>query len=231
MLSSEHCKIFKNICERMLLIVVIYCIKNWIKLFRNQIGLLFHFETQKSLYFTYPHSYSFILSLAVIPYHSLSFFVTRLPLVVTRCTTRCHTLSLVVPLVSLFINDPLNGLTSWRNLALNSLNSCKTSFSNWWNCSVISSFSFSIFWKFSFGSDIHSQFLNVLTITDSFPIKEFNVSVNIFRIQRTISLGYTLLQPTTFFCFSSACINEIMRSVNSSLVIRWNLWIADTYWS
>ena len=26
-------------------IAVIYCIKNWIKFFWNQIGLLFHFET------------------------------------------------------------------------------------------------------------------------------------------------------------------------------------------
>ena len=43
--------------------------------------------------------------------HSLSFVVTRhslyhsLPFVVTRCNTRCHSLSLDVPLVSLFIND------------------------------------------------------------------------------------------------------------------------------
>ena len=86
--------ISKNICERLLLIVVIYCIKNWIKLFRNQICLLFHFETKKTLYFTYSHSISFVLSLAVIRFHSLSFFVTCchslsfLVLVVTRCTTR-----------------------------------------------------------------------------------------------------------------------------------------------
>ena len=71
----------------------------------------------------------------------------------------------------------LNDLTSWRNLVLNPLNSSKKSFLNWWNCSVISYFSVSISWKFSFGSDIHSRFLNVLTITDSFSIKEFNVSV------------------------------------------------------
>ena len=48
----------------------------------------------KSLYFTYSHSYSFVLSLAVIRCHSLSFFVTRchsLPFVVTRCLTRCLT--------------------------------------------------------------------------------------------------------------------------------------------
>ena len=75
----------------------------------------------KSLYFTYSHSYSFVLSLAVIRCHSLSFFVIRcyslslaVPLVViycyslyhsfsfvvllavVRCTTCCHSLSLVV---------------------------------------------------------------------------------------------------------------------------------------
>ena len=52
----------------------------------------------KSLYFTYSHSHSFVLSIAVIPCHSLSFFVTRyhsLSLVVTCC----QSLSLVVPLV------------------------------------------------------------------------------------------------------------------------------------
>ena len=208
MLSSEHCKIFKNTYFEKHLRTdasdssyILH--KKLNKIIQEPDWPSVSFWNIKSLYFTYPHSYSFVLSLAVIRYHSLSFFVTRLPLVVTRCTTRCHTLSLIVPLVSLFINDPLNGWTSWRNLALNSLNSCKTSFSNWWNCSVISSFSVSISWKCFFGSDIH---LNVLTITDSIPIKEFNVSVNIFRIQRTISLGYTLLQPTTFFCFSSACV-------------------------
>ena len=37
--------ISKNICKRLLLIVVIYCTKNWAKLFRNQIGLLSHFQT------------------------------------------------------------------------------------------------------------------------------------------------------------------------------------------
>ena len=44
----------------------------------------------KSLYFTYSRSYPFVLSL-----------------VVTCCTTLCHSLSLDVPLVSLFINDPI----------------------------------------------------------------------------------------------------------------------------
>ena len=118
------------------LILVIYCKENWIKLFR--IGLpdwpFVSFET-KSLYFTYYHSYSFVLSLAVNRCYSLSFFVTRchlLSFVVTCCTTRCHSfyqtmsfvvsrchslynllsfvtrchsMSLDVPLVCLFIND------------------------------------------------------------------------------------------------------------------------------
>ena len=73
----------------------------------------------KSLYFTYSHSYSFVLSLAVIRCHSLLFSVTHchllslvslaiirchflyhsLSLVVTLYITRCHSLSFVVPLV------------------------------------------------------------------------------------------------------------------------------------
>ena len=60
----------------------------------------------KSLYFTYSHSYSFVLWLAVICCHSLSFFLTRchsLSFVVTCYTTRCHSLyhslSFAVPLV------------------------------------------------------------------------------------------------------------------------------------
>ena len=52
----------------LLLIVVIYCIKYWIKLFRKQIGHLFHWE--KSHYFTYSHLFSFVLSLAVNCCHS-----------------------------------------------------------------------------------------------------------------------------------------------------------------
>ena len=59
----------------------------------------------KSLYFTYSHSYSFVLWLAVIRCHSLSFFLIRcysLSFVVTCYTTRCdplyHSLSFVVPL-------------------------------------------------------------------------------------------------------------------------------------
>ena len=49
----------------------------------------------KSLYFTDSHSYSYVLSLAVIRCYSLPFFVVRcnlLPFYVNCCTTRCHTL-------------------------------------------------------------------------------------------------------------------------------------------
>ena len=60
----------------------------------------------KSLYFTYIHLYSFVLSLAVLRCHSLSFFVTRchsLSLaaspVVTRWITRCHSLYHSISLV------------------------------------------------------------------------------------------------------------------------------------
>ena len=60
----------------------------------------------KSLYFTYSHSYSFVLWLAVIRCHPWSFFLTRchslslaIPLVVTRCIIRCHLLYHSIPLV------------------------------------------------------------------------------------------------------------------------------------
>ena len=59
----------------------------------------------KSLYFTYSHSYSFVLWLAVIRCHSLSFFLTRcrslsfaVTCYTTRCHSLCHLLSFVVPL-------------------------------------------------------------------------------------------------------------------------------------
>ena len=53
----------------------------------------------KSLYFTYSHSSSFVLSLAVIRCHSLSFFVIRCHSFLFRCHYLYHSLSLVVPLV------------------------------------------------------------------------------------------------------------------------------------
>ena len=110
--------------------VIICCRKHWIKFFRNQLELLFHFETlNHSFYFTCSHSFWFAVPLVFIPCHSLSFVITRyhslplvvicchslyysLSLVVFRCTsfvvTCCHLLSLFVPIVvtcCLVIND------------------------------------------------------------------------------------------------------------------------------
>ena len=104
--------ISKNNCERLLLLIVIYCIENRTKLFRNQIGLLFLLKHKIILF--YLHSFVFIwfitrchlLSLIVNFYYALLFVATRChllyhssSLVVTLCTTRCHSLSFVLPLV------------------------------------------------------------------------------------------------------------------------------------
>ena len=78
----------------------------------------------KSLYFTYCRSYSFVLSLAVIHCHFLLLVVIRcysLSFIVTHCTTRCHSLSLVVPVVVvtfvpiayLFINDLISNFKNY----------------------------------------------------------------------------------------------------------------------
>ena len=102
----------------MLLIVVYILHKNWIKLFKNQIGLLFHFETSNHStlltlirFNSFYHSLSFavthchFLLLVVIRCHLLSPIVTychSLSFLVTRCTIHCHSyhsLSFVVPLV------------------------------------------------------------------------------------------------------------------------------------
>ena len=121
-LETLRTPISKNICERLLLIVVTYRIENWIKLFRNQISLLLLLKHKITLF----HLLSFVLlrfiprchslTLIVIFCYSLSFVVTccttcchSLLLVATRCHSlynRCHSLSLVVPIVSLLINDP-----------------------------------------------------------------------------------------------------------------------------
>ena len=116
-LQTLRTPISKNICERLLLIVVIYCIENWIELIRNQIGLLFLLKHRIILFYflsfvsirfnTRCHSPSLI----VIFCYSLSLVVTRchlFSLVVIRCTTRCHSLSPDVPLVCLFIIDLLD---------------------------------------------------------------------------------------------------------------------------
>ena len=99
----------ENIYEQLPLIVVIYCMENWIKLFRNQIGLLFLLKRKITLFYllsfvfihfnTRCHSASLIvkfcfpLSFVDTCFHSLSLAV---PLVVITC---CHLLSFVMPLV------------------------------------------------------------------------------------------------------------------------------------
>ena len=84
------------------ILVVIYCTKNWIKFFRNQIGLCFIFKLKitpfylllvfiffyQSLWFTVTHYHFLLLS------HSLS-------LVVISCHSLYHSLWLVVPLVGI----------------------------------------------------------------------------------------------------------------------------------
>ena len=103
-LQTLRTTISKNICERLLLLVVIYCIENWIKLLRNQMKhkiTLFYLLSFVFIRFdTSCHSPSLI----IIFCYSLLFVVTRcqsLSFVVTCCTTRCH-LSLDVTLVCLF---------------------------------------------------------------------------------------------------------------------------------
>ena len=111
-LQTLKTPISKNICQRLVLIVVIYCIENWFKLFRKRIGLpdwsFASFETYNhnilptlnrihsfyhSLSFTVTHCH--FLSL-VVTRHSLSLALPLFSVVVIRSTTRCHSLSLVV---------------------------------------------------------------------------------------------------------------------------------------
>ena len=100
--SSEHCKMFKNTY-----------FEKYLRTAASDSSYILHKKLNKIIqepdwpfvsfcfYFTYSHSFSFGLSLAVICCHSLSFFVTRcyslslVLLVVIRCTTRCHSLSFV----------------------------------------------------------------------------------------------------------------------------------------
>ena len=100
--------------QRLLLIVVIHCIENWMKLFRNQIGLLFSLKHKITLFYLLSFVFiCFITRCHVIRCHSLSFFCYSLSFVVTcchsllfvitwcvtRCTTRCHSLYLSLSLV------------------------------------------------------------------------------------------------------------------------------------
>ena len=73
-------------------------IKNWTKAFRNQIVLLLHF-IPKITFFTCSYLFSFAKP------HFVVTCCYSLPFVVSCCTTRCHSLSLDAPLLSLFMND------------------------------------------------------------------------------------------------------------------------------
>ena len=91
--------ISKNICERLLLIAVIYCAKNEYSYPGTTLAFCFFLKQKITLFF--------FLSFVFIR------FITRcnlLSFLVTRCTIRCHSLyhplSLFLPLVCLFINDP-----------------------------------------------------------------------------------------------------------------------------
>ena len=85
------------------------------------------------------------------------------------------------------------------------------------------SFSVSISYKISLGSDVNSRFRNVLTITDLFWIKEFNVSgktsEDILNSADSFTKFHTFSVLYFFLFLYSVCIDEIMRSVSSSSVI------------
>ena len=78
------------------LLVVMYCIKNWIKFFRKQTAFLFHFET-------WNNSILLALTRFYLLYHSLSFVVTRCHLL-SLAVIRCLSLALSVPLVVISCN-------------------------------------------------------------------------------------------------------------------------------
>ena len=89
--------ISKNICERLVLIVINILHRKSNKIIQkvgwpSRLAFCF-FWNIKSLNFTYSHSHLFVLSLTVIFCHSLSFFVT---LVVIRFHLLYHSLSLIV---------------------------------------------------------------------------------------------------------------------------------------
>ena len=100
-LQTLRTTILKNILERLLLILAIYCIENWIKLFRNQIGFLFLLKQKTTLFYLLP----FVFICFITRCHSLSLiviFCCSLPFLVTRCHSLYHLLSLV--LICCFLN-------------------------------------------------------------------------------------------------------------------------------
>ena len=83
--------------------VVIHCIKFWIKTFRNNISFLLHFETENHSLFIWSHSFSFVEPLVLICCHSLLF-------VVTRCHSMYYSLSFVVSFIVICCHSLYNSL-------------------------------------------------------------------------------------------------------------------------
>ena len=129
-LQTLRAPISKNIYGQLLLIVVIYCRENWIKLFGNQIGLLFLLKHKITLFyllsFVFIHFitchhfqsrtvfFCYSLSFAVTCCHSWSFVVCHLmyyslSLIVTCCTTVCYLLyqllSFILPLFLIYCHS------------------------------------------------------------------------------------------------------------------------------
>ena len=151
----------KNICERLLLIVVIYCIENWIKLCRNQTGILFFLKHKTTLFylfsfvlirfitrsyslsfiFIFCYSLSFVVLLVVTCCHSLYY---SLWFVVIRChllyhslsfvVTRCHSLSLVV----IRCHSIYHSSVFLKTIALYISIGCCTKFNNYYVISILS---------------------------------------------------------------------------------------------
>ena len=90
-LQTLRTPILKNIYGQLLLIVVIYCREKWIKLFGNQIGLLFLLKHKITLFYLL----SFVFIRFITSHHLLSctvFFCYSLSFAVTCC----HSWSFVV---------------------------------------------------------------------------------------------------------------------------------------
>ena len=69
---------------------------------------------------------------------------------------------------------------------------------------------------------MHSRFLNVLTITDSFQSKNLIFKqrrLKIFRIEQALLLSYAFLVYHIVLFLFIVCIGEIMRIVDSFSVI------------
>ena len=113
----QHCKIFKSTYFETHLRTAVtdssYILhKKLNKIIQEPDWLFVSFWNIKSRYFSYPHLFSFVLSLAVIRCHSLSFFGTRchsLSLVAIRSHLLYHSLSFaVIPPPPNYSHGPIN---------------------------------------------------------------------------------------------------------------------------